>query len=278
MMLHRHFAIQTEEPVAEPVEKPKQRKKRRKRNTMGEKNAVFIATRNYYGNVMTPIKSLFANSDVDRVFLVIEDNEFPGQIPKEVEVINGLEHQYINPNGPNGHSHFSYLCVSRAAYGHILSDQDRVLALDSDLVVVDDISDIWDFDLEGNYCAGVPDKGIWKPGYCNMGVMLMDLKSIRDDGITDKMINMLNTQYYPYVDQDVLNACCAGKIKILPLRYNESPVTGNTDDPAIVHFVGVNKTGGNNASRRHYWNKYEAMTWKQVDTLRTKWYGKPLTW
>lgn len=280
MMLHRHFQqmknVQESEP--EPKQKPVMRpKKRRRRMGAGKKAAVFISTRNWYAKMIVSVKSLLCNSDVDSVILVTEDDAFPDKLPEEIETINGSKFDFFDRNSPNMSSHFSGLCVSRAAYGYILNDLDRVLSLDSDLVVVDDISDLWSMDLEGNYCAGVRDLGISRPGYINAGVVLMDLKKLREDGITDRMIDLLNRQHRQWIDQDALNECCDGRITLLPVRYNESPVTGRTDNPAIVHYVGVNKTGGQNGPYRHYWDEYEKMSWDDVSKLRAERYGRPLT-
>ena len=274
MMIHRHFERQRTEPEPKKAKKPI--RKRRSRPA-GEKTAVFIATRNWYDNMIVSVKSLFCNSDVDRVVLVVEDDEFPVPIPKEVEIINGSDFEFFDRNSPNMSSHFSGLCVSRAAYGYILNDLDRVLSLDSDLVAVDDISGLWSTELDGNYCAGVLDMGISRPGYINAGVVLMDLKKLRDDGITDRMIDLLNRQRRDWIDQDALNECCDGKILLLPTRYNESPVTGRTEHPAIVHYVGVSKTSGSNGQHRHYWDEYAKMSWDDVSKLRAERYGKPLT-
>ena len=280
MMLHRHFQqmknVQESEP--EPKQKPVMRpKKRRKRRSAFKKAAVFIGTRKVYGDMVTAVKSLFANSDVDKAFFLIEDDEFPYPIPDEVEIMNMSGQEYISKSSPNYNSHFTYLCVLRAAFGRIFEDFDLILNLDDDLVVVDDISDLWEMDLEGNYCAGVEDRGIGRRGYINGGVVLYNLQAMRDDGITDRMIDILNRQYKQYVDQDALNECCGGKVKLLPLRYNESPVTGRTNDPAIVHYVGTNKTGGSNFQYRHYWNEYAALSWDNVAALRKERYGKGLS-
>lgn len=276
MMLHRHFITEETPAVSAPVEEKPIRKPKKSRKGNEEKVAVYIATRNWYKDLVTSAKSLMANSDVDRVFFLIEDDEFPYRIPMEIEIVNASGHEYFPVNSPNYNSHFSYLCVNRAAYAHIFQNFDRILSLDTDLVVVNDISDLWDVDITDYHCAGVIDRGIGTPNYYNAGVILMNLKSLRDNGVTDRMIRMLNSQRCRYIDQDALNVCCEGKILELPLRYNESPVTGSTDHPAIVHYVGVDKVGGSNAARRHFWNRYAGMTWELVKELRKDRYGKSL--
>ena len=52
------------------------------------KAAVYGGTRNVYRNMLAPMKSLLMNSDVDKIYFLIEDDEFPYPLPKEVECIN----------------------------------------------------------------------------------------------------------------------------------------------------------------------------------------------
>lgn len=47
------------------------------------------------------------------------------------------------------------MVLLRAAYANIFWQYDRILSLDVDTIVVDDISGLWDIDLEDNYLAAV---------------------------------------------------------------------------------------------------------------------------
>lgn len=243
-------------------------------NYSGEKIAAYLGTRNLYADMVTAVKSLLVHSDVDKVFFVIEDDSFPYPLPKEIEIINARNQKWFPTGGPNYKSHFSYLCVTRAAYAELFKDYTRILSIDDDTIVMDNISSLWDTDLKGNYCAGVIDLGIRRPNYFNAGVILMDLEALRKDGITQRMIDLLNREYRMFIDQDALNECCDGKILELPLRYNESPVTGQTHTPAIIHYVGTDKVGGKNAARRPFWNEYAAMSWERASELRKKIIGR----
>lgn len=52
------------------------------------KIAVYTGTRNIYQNMLPSIKSLLIHSDVDKIYLLIEDDIFPYELPPEVECIN----------------------------------------------------------------------------------------------------------------------------------------------------------------------------------------------
>jgi len=96
----------------------------------------------------------------------------------------------------------------------------RVLYLDSDMVVVRDISELWRTDLGGHPVAAVLDPGVdaaafaarWglppeRPAYFNAGVFLLDLAAIRADGLFDAALEFLaaNQSVLPFRDQDALN-------------------------------------------------------------------------
>ena len=55
--------------------------------------------------------------------------------------------------------------------------------------------------------------------YIDIGVLLMNLKQIRMDNMTQKFIE-LSKNNYDYKEQDVLNVACFGKILTLPPKYN----------------------------------------------------------
>lgn len=109
---------------------------------------------------------------------------------------------------------------------------DKVLYLDSDTIIEDKLDDLWNIDLGNYYMAAVDDclsshyrKIVDLPGngtYCNSGVLLINLKKWREEHITKKFIRVLfeNNGYFIYNEQSLLNSLFAGKILILPQRFN----------------------------------------------------------
>ena len=247
-----------------------------------EKTAVYVGTRNVYEDLQTSCKSLFANSDVDTVYLFVEDDVFPLPMPDEVKIINVSGQEFFKPDGPNSQSRWTYMAMMKVALTKYLKKVNRALMLDYDTIVVDDISELWGTKLGKCYWAGVPNLGIVRPvgnpTYYNAGVALMNYELIRKDKMDDAMIQSLNTYKAKYLDQDVLNDFSGGHIKELPLRFNESGVTGWTREPAIVHYVGINKvSGGINGERRYFYNAYKTLDWPDIKEKREARYGKSLT-
>lgn len=284
MLLHRHF--ENNWPRPEQIEETKKAeiiipKKRKRKNGKEERAAVYIGTRNVYHEMIPAAKSLLCNSNVDVIYFVVEDDVFPLQIPDQIKPINASEKRSLFANGPNAGTHWSYMCLVRAVFDQMFPQHDKILSMDNDTIAIDDVSCLWDYDMTEYYYAGVPDRGIYRapglPLYINGGVMMENLALQRANDIGEKMKNALNRRYYQYITQDTMDEFCSGRMMEIPLRFNESPVTGRTDNPAIIHFVGVDKKGGTNANYRHYWDEYEQMSWEEVARIRKERYCMDLT-
>ena len=50
--------------------------------------AVYSGTRNIYKRMLTSAKSLLIHSNVEKIYFLIEDDDFPYQLPTEIECIN----------------------------------------------------------------------------------------------------------------------------------------------------------------------------------------------
>ena len=135
--------------------------------------------------------------------------------------------------------------------------------MDADTVICDSLDPIWNIDLSGKWVAAVPEyRGRYHPFgpmYYNMGMAVLNLAQMRKDGIVPWMVEYLNTVKQPYADQDAFNKPGLEQDKFvgLPIRYNETIVTGETDHPAIVHFCGLSDWYKNTKMhRREYLERY----------------------
>ena len=207
------------------------------------KAAVYFGSREIYYDMVASYKSLLINSDVDRVYLLIEDNEFPFELHPAVETINisKLVPTLFNPESPNYGSNWTYIGLIRSALTKVFPQHDRILSIDCDTVVLNDISELWDIDLDEYYVAGVKEPILSQQHgylYINAGVTMWNLQKCREDGMDDKMVYDLNARRYVFVSQDVLNEECKGHILELPVEYNVSSFTGQCDHAKIMHFAG----------------------------------------
>lgn len=207
------------------------------------KAAVYFGSREIYYDMVASYKSLLINSSVDRVYLLIEDNEFPFELHPAVETINisKLVPTLFNPESPNYGSNWTYIGLIRSALTKVFPHHDRILSIDCDTVVLNDISELWDIPLDDYYVAGVKEPILSQQHgylYINAGVTMWNLKKLRKDGMDDQMIYSLNARKHFFVSQDVLNEECKGHILELPVEYNVSSFTGQCDNAKIMHFAG----------------------------------------
>lgn len=220
--------------------------------------------------MVTAAKTLVKHSSVEKIYFLIEDDEFPEKLPSMIETINVSSQQFFPQRGANFRTPFSYMSLLRVCYTKILpKDVKKVLQLDVDTIVADNIDELWDVDLEGKWFAAVlEDKSRYKPFgpvYYNIGVTMFNLEQIREDFADDLMIYTLNTRKMPYIDQDAWNMYWQSKAVQIPGRFNESSVTHTSDRPAIVHYAGVkNWQNDPQIDRVEYLESARKLTWKEV--------------
>ena len=204
------------------------------------KVAVYCITRNLYGKVMPSLRSLLMHTRMDKVYLLIEDDEFPYSLPENVTCVNVSRQTYFKASGPNYKCRWSWMALMRAALPYVLPDERVILSLDADTIIVDDISPLFSTPLGGYYFAGVEELHKSWPGrmYCNSGAILLNLGLLRN-GKADEIITELNSRYHAYPEQDVLNSLCQNHILSIPSDYNVTSFTRETNTPKIVHFAAV---------------------------------------
>lgn len=163
---------------------------------------------------------------------------------------------------------------------------EKVIYLDSDLVVNHDISKLWDVEIGESYLLAVQDAGIpyvssqyglmnyeelGIPSHCkyfNAGVLVINVRKWRIGNIGKKVIDYLekNRSYIRWWDQDGLNAILAGCWGELDPRWNQVPTIHEypgweespfseevyknvVRDPYIIHFAQAEKPWN---SRRYH--------------------------
>ncbi len=141
-------------------------------------------------------------------------------------------------------------------------EEDKCLFLDGDMIVNVDLQLLYSCELNDNYIAGVRDMGFqYRPedaiehaksyGFCNInnyvnaGVMIFNLLKIRKDQVQEQFIDSMR-EHYPYMDQDILNKVCDGKIEILDSKYNVfCGYQLKEFTEGIFHFAGKYKPWNN---------------------------------
>lgn len=115
----------------------------------------------------------------------------------------------------------------------ILPEYDKVIYTDCDMIIRNNLADIFNqTDLGENYLGAVYEapldfqEGNMRklgciPGfYFNSGFLLMNLKKLREDNMSEKFIDGLKADYLEFPDQDVLNIQCQGNVLGMSPWYN----------------------------------------------------------
>lgn len=118
---------------------------------------------------------------------------------------------------------------------------DKGIYIDSDVVLTDDIAKLYDTPIGDNLIGACNDLsiadtpplvaytenavGVKGDEYINSGVLLMNLKKLRECDLEGHFLKLLNTYHFDSIapDQDYLNAMCNGKIYYLDEAWDAMP-------------------------------------------------------
>lgn len=219
-----------------------------------ERVVVYSGNRTVYSDMLTAVKSVLMHNRVDAIWLLIEDDVFPYRLPPNVKTMNVSDQKYFPDDSPNMKTRYSYMVLMRAVLADLFPQYDKVLSLDTDTIITDDISELFELDIDYFYFAAAEEPLCIKGGrygrkdpryyvgqnrYYNAGVMMYNLRKMREDGIWQKNVELLNTEEFYSVDQDTMNITCSPLILPLEFEYNSSPWTKIVEEPKIVHFAGI---------------------------------------
>lgn len=140
------------------------------------------------------------------------------------------------------YEHFSVETYFRLMIPELMADYDKILYLDSDLIAMHDVAELFDTDLEGYAFAGVPDVVTmgtvngWKPEMVdyykkrgrmknplmqvNAGVLLFNLPVIRRQYTAKELVRFAEHANFTFADQDVINSLFENQIKWLAFEWN----------------------------------------------------------
>ncbi len=188
--------------------------------------------------VRTGVKSPFSIE-----FIKMED-EFHGIVAREE---NKLRCDY-----------FTLTIYFRIFIADMFPQYDKGIYVDSDIIVPGDISELYNVDLEGNIIGaccdrsiqGVPDLvyytenavGAQSDDYINSGILLMDLRMMREKNFSGHFLDLMNEYHFDTVapDQDYINAMCNGNIKYLSDDWDTMPPQAGeatlNSSPKLIHF------------------------------------------
>lgn len=161
----------------------------------------------------------------------------------------------------------------------MFKEYDKAIYIDSDTCIPGDISELYNINLGENLFAGCSDiscknndvlckyfetnAGINIDEYINSGVLLMNMKKLRELNFEKHFLYLLNKYHFDTIcpDQDYINVMAKGRILHLSNEWNAMPTNGNIvyQNPKIIHYNLFFKPW-------HYDNiDYEEYFWKYAD-------------
>ena len=207
---------------------------------------VFYFSSDLFANVAaTSMVSLMENnrSFDDIHFYMVDDGIKDENKKKLVEMVQTYNRKIDFIPAPDPCEMFRYPFKSRYQMGHsyvrmcigrlLPESVDRVLCLDSDTLVLNDLTELWNMDMGNNILAGAVDcmnlkaysRQFGLSGnefYCNAGVILVNLEEWRKQNIEEKIIDVINKKNGNvfFFEQTLMNYCCRDKVIKLHPKYN----------------------------------------------------------
>ena len=159
----------------------------------------------------------------------------------------------------------------------LFPNYDKVLYLDADIVVIDDIAKLYFEDIGDNLLGAITDDvintnetftnysasvlGLDNGKYFNSGILVMNLNGLRKDKIEEKFVHLLSNYNFDTIapDQDYLNYLCRGKVKFIHKGWDKMPIEDKTfvDEPLhLVHYNMFQKPWlyENVLYEEHFWD------------------------
>ena len=114
---------------------------------------------------------------------------------------------------------------------------EKILYLDIDMMAGGDIAELYNIDITNYEYAAVKEKygsKVIRWDYINAGMLLFNMKKMKETGLLAKGREMLRTRKMLFADQDAIFWSTTSK-KILPRKFNEQRYF-NKPDTVICHF------------------------------------------
>ncbi len=135
-------------------------------------------------------------------------------------------------------------------------EYDKGVYIDSDVVLNADLAELFDIEIGDNFIGACPDRsvqevpplvhyienavGVPRMEYINSGVLLMNLKKLREARLDAHFLRILNTYHVDCIapDQDYINALCNGKIYYLGEEWDAMPNENRPplENPKLIHY------------------------------------------
>lgn len=249
---------------------------------------IFATDDNYWMHTYVAIHSLICNNSSSEIEIYVLCESVNAEFQKnigELKLINeNASVKFIVLNEALEKIENFKVChhITKATYYRFFieklfpNDVDKLVYLDSDIIVNSSLSELCNVDLQHHLLAAVPqvntEENITRLGlppgskYFNAGVLVINLKKWREHNVSHKLMQYSeeNQDIIEWGDQDCLNAVASGQWLELPKEFNfyHGFINNNFDEhrhikPSIIHYSGRNKPWryrGTHPYKKLYWD------------------------
>jgi len=246
-----------------------------------------------------------ANSTVYTIHILTNNKlskESKNKIDKIIERFgnHSVNLNYYNLEGYFKNATTGYISVAtyyKIVLPSLLPNVDKIIYTDGDMINLEDLSEMYSIEFKENmYFCGITDWidhlnqlrefGLSSDKYINIGVLLMNLKAMRENSIEKKLTEFVATHHLKFYDQTAINCVCFKNIQVLPYKYNvfafpslakfirlnnqqdikyrvsESELNEAYNKPTFFHYVSLGKPWLNSTKEfsRVYWWYYAKMS------------------
>lgn len=239
-------------------------------NTQKEIPVFFTIDNDYAPYLAVALRSAIANASPDRNYraIVLHEPLTPENAAKLQSLAapnfpitlmpmqSGLEAITDRMSNRLRCDYFTLTIYFRLFIPTMFPQYDKAIYIDSDVVVLGDLAELFDIPLGDNLIGACQDHsvvdvpaiarymenaiGIDRYQYINSGVLLMNLAALRAGNFDRHFLNLLTTYHFDCIapDQDYLNAICAGRIRYLPPVWDAMPTEGKPPvaGAKLIHY------------------------------------------
>ena len=249
---------------------------------------VYTTSKNVDQYLPTALNSLFTHNPDAFVYIIAESDQIDCiKRTTNIKIIN--KNQIPNfplTEGPNHNA--NPMQMVRCWLPDILTE-DKVLYLDIDTLVLDNLKELWNTDITDyaimawpedrddelimDWCMP-PRTKMRQSKYINSGVVLFNLKYIREHEIDKKWFYYLENLKLPLPDQDAINLACDGHIKYLDTIYNFGNINykniPSIEEAKIYHMLNYKFWDNQNSGYKYFylWPRYYTQTLYEPEIIK----------
>ena len=247
------------------AKRKKRELKSRQKEVKKEVPVFFAVDDNYSYFLAVALKSIKDNASKDYIYSIyvlhdglkkdtmtalknVEEENFT------IRFVNVKMRHLMFHNKLHTRDYYSKSTYYRLFIQSLFPELDKAIYLDSDIIVTGDISELYNYDLDG-YLVGAANEdvmqntnvfgeyvekalGINRNLFFNAGVLVLNLKAFRKEKVEERFLKLLTRYKFSVTqDEDYLNVICKDKILFISNAWNVSPaVIKNNEEIKLIHY------------------------------------------